>query len=58
VTRLLSDKSDPIGLKDIPLLLVGFPAMVIIGTFFWIYSIYHDVRERISIRLHGDRSKE
>lgn len=58
MTRLLSDKSEPIGLKDIPLILVGFPLMVVFGTFFWIYSVYHGVRDWISVRVHGDRSKE
>ncbi len=56
MSRLTSETSEPITLKDIPLILVGFPAMVIIGCVFWVYGIYHDVRDWISVRLHGDRS--
>ncbi len=57
MTRLMSNESDPVTLKDIPLILVGFPAMLIIGSVFWAYGIYHDIRDWISVRLHGDRSK-
>lgn len=53
----MTNEREPITIKDIPLLLAGFPAMVFIGLVFWIYGIYHDVRERISVRMHGDRSQ-
>ena len=45
------DEREPITLKDIPLILVGFPAMLFVGTVFWIYGIYHDVRDWISDSL-------
>ena len=57
MTRLSNETSEPLTPKDIGLIIVGFPAMLIIGLVFWAYGIYHDIRDWISVRLHGDRSK-